>query len=111
MRVQPIRPEMADHPLSVAAREVNAYAEKHGLQETCEHYNLAVEDIRYMAEQRGLRVLWARRGKNLNIEVATILALTTEESEALLMLTAGYMDALVIGWRAREIQAEREGEK
>jgi hypothetical protein len=41
-----IREDMRDHPLAIAAREVNDYAERHGLEETCAHYDLNVEDVR-----------------------------------------------------------------
>lgn len=105
-----IRPEMVNHPMAISARETNSYAEKHGIEETCEHYNLNVEDVRYMAEQRALRVIYARRGINLNMKTHEILSLTLEEANLQLSLMMAYMDGLVIGWRAREIQAEKDGE-
>lgn len=101
-----IRPDMADHPLAQAAREVNDYAEKHGLEETCEHYGLKVGDVKYIAEQRALRAIYAFRGINLNLQEPALLLLSPNEQMLALKLTAAYMDALVIGWRAREIDAD-----
>jgi hypothetical protein len=96
---------MRDHPLAQAAREVNDYAEKHGLEATCEHYDLKQEDVQYMAEQRALRALYARYGINLNSPAKAVLFnLTPEQAMQHINLTAAYMDALVIGWRAREIK-------
>ena len=103
-----IRPEMAQHPLAKAAREVNDYAETHGLNETCERYNLATEDVRYIAEQRAYRVLWAIKGINLNLKEHRILLLSAKEKEMLMSLTMAYMDGLVIGWRANELNNGRE---
>jgi hypothetical protein len=101
-----IRPEMADHPLAQAAREVNDYAEKHGLEETCEHYGFKVDDVRYIAEQRALRAIYAFKGVNLNMKKPAIIGLTRSEILTHIQLTAAYMDALVIGWRAKAIQYE-----
>ena len=97
-----IRPDMKDHPLAQAAREVNAYAEKHGLEETCEHYGLKIADVRYIAEQRALRALYAFRGINLNMTEPTILGLMQKDIPTYIQLTAAYMDGLVIGWRAKD---------
>jgi hypothetical protein len=47
-----IRHELRDHPLAKAEREVNAYAETHGLEANCEHYDLKQQDVRYIPEQR-----------------------------------------------------------
>jgi hypothetical protein len=98
-----IREDMKDHPLAQAAREVNAYAEKHGLEETCEHYGFKIEDVKYIAEQRALRAIYAFRGVNLNMKEPQIVGLTRAEIPTYIQLTAAYMDALVIGWRAKEI--------
>lgn len=103
-----IRPDMAMHPLAQSAREVNAYSEKHGLKETCEHYDLRMADVRYMAEQRALRALYAFKGVNLNMTEPAIFALSPDEMPVYIQLTAAYMDGLVIGWRGKEIQNETE---
>jgi hypothetical protein len=101
-----IRPEMAFHPLAKAARETNTYAEQHGLEATCEHYDLKVEDVQYIAEQRALRALYAQYGINLNSPKAMMLNLTTKQIKQHITLMAAYMDGLVIGWRAKEIANE-----
>jgi hypothetical protein len=103
-----IRPEMAQHPLAIAAREVNSYAETHGLEETCEYYDLKQEDVHYIAEQRALRALFAFKGINLNPTHAMVMSLSSAEIAQQIRLAAAYMDGLVIGWRAREIQYENE---
>jgi hypothetical protein len=102
--MKPIRPDMASHPLARAAREVNAYAETHDLEATCEHYGLKLEDVMYIAEQRALRALYSQYGINLNAPSPMILKLTPEQAKQHLTLTTAYMDSLVIGWRAREMK-------
>jgi hypothetical protein len=103
-----IRPEMANHPLAKAAREVNKYAEDNGLEATCERYDLKHEDVYYMAEQRALRALYARYGVNLNPNYPMMMQLSPEQMAQHVNLTAAYMDALVIGWRAKEIADEEK---
>jgi hypothetical protein len=80
---------MAMHPLA--------------LEETCEHYGFKIEDVKYIAEQRALRAIYAFRGVNLNMKEPQIVGLTRAEIPTYIQLTAAYMDALVIGWRAKEI--------
>lgn len=104
-----IRPEMAAHPMAQAARETNAYCEKHGLDRSCQHYDLETADVAYLAEQRAYRVLYALRGINFNPTEVTVLPLTAREISLLPMLITAYMDGLVIGWRAREIKQEENG--
>ena len=103
-----IRPEMAQHPLAQAARETNSYAETHGLEETIERYDLTMADVRYMAEQRALRALWAFRGLNLNLREPTILELKPQDMPMYIKLTSAYMDGLLIGWVAREKQMKND---
>lgn len=100
---------MANHPLTQAAREVNQYSETHGLEETCEHYNLKVEDVRYVAEQRAFRAIAASQGINMKTQedLDRVMILPSQ----LIAFTAAYMDGLVIGWRAREIMEEENKEK
>jgi hypothetical protein len=93
---------MVNHPLAQAAREVNDYAEKHGLEETCEHYGFKIEDVRYIAEQRALRAIWAFKGINLNSPHPMLLELRPQDLPIYIQLTAAYMDGLVIGWRAKD---------
>ena len=99
---------MADHPLAKAARELNAYAEKHGLKATIEHCDLKFEDVTYLAEQRALRALYAKTGINLNPNYSMTLQMTTQQVFDLAHLTAAYMDSLMIGWRAKEIADEEK---
>jgi hypothetical protein len=98
---------MANHPLAKAAREVNAYAEAHGLEATGEYYDLKYEDVMYIADQRALRALYAQYGINLNPNYPMVLQLSPEQLKQHVLLMAAYMDGLVIGWRAKEI-AENE---
>lgn len=99
-----IRPEMANHPLAVAAREVNDRAEKEGLNATCAHYNLKPEDLAYVAEQRGLRAIMLQAKTPT---VPTPIKLDMAQLKLLLIVSAAIMDALVIGWRAREVYNEQ----
>ena len=101
-----IRPEMANHPLTRAAREVNDYSGKYGIHETCEHYDLTVEDVRYLAEQRAMRAIYAFRGVDLMLKEVTVLAFSHEEIGLMNKLTAAYMDGIMIGWRGKEISNE-----
>ena len=99
-----IRPDMAKHPLAIAAREVNDLAEKKDLAETIEQYDLKLPDLLYMANQRALRGVYAAKGINLNLKEAVEIALSPEEKRLHVTLTSCYMDGLLIGWRAREIR-------
>jgi hypothetical protein len=103
-----IRPEMAEHPLAKAAREVNARAETDGLDATIEHYDLKTEDVQYIAEQRALRALYAAQGINLNPNYPMVLQLSPDQLKLMVTLQAAYMDGLVIGWRAKEIVTEEK---
>jgi hypothetical protein len=95
---------MADHPLAKAAREVNAYADEHTTEETCQHYDLRAEDVAYVAEQRALRALYAAKGINLGLTQPAIINLSVEDRLQMIPLIAAYMDALVIGWRANQFR-------
>lgn len=97
---------MANHPLAQAAREINDYADHHGIAETVEHYGLKTEDVRYIADQRALRAVYAFKGVNLNITEPVVLSLSPGEKALHLQLASAYMDALMIGWRAKEISDE-----
>jgi hypothetical protein len=104
-----IRPEIADHPLARASREVNEYCEKHGLPETCALVGLKFDDLLYMARQRALRSLFATYGRNFNPKKPTSIQLSPSEERLLLALTMSCMDGLVIGWRAQQ-QHTKEAE-
>jgi hypothetical protein len=99
-----IRPEMKDHPLAVAAREINdELCEKYGLQGICEKCGLKLPDLLYMAEQRALRALFASYGRNLQLQRVDSFQLSESEETLCRTLTSAYIDGLLIGWRAREI--------
>jgi hypothetical protein len=102
-----IRPEMASHPLAVAAREVNDRADERGLVATVRSYGLEAADLRYMAEQRALRALFASYGRNLQLKHSTTFQLSESEERLMKTLTSCYMDGLLIGFRAREILYEQ----
>jgi hypothetical protein len=107
-----IRPEMRDHPLAVAAREINdELCEKYGLQGTCEKCGLKLPDIAYMAEQRALRALFASYGRNLQLKRVDTFQLSDSELSLLKTLTSAYIDGLLIGWRAREIYEQQQTTK
>jgi hypothetical protein len=105
-----IRADMADNPLAVAAREVNNYAETHGLKETCERFGQKLEDVHYIAEQRALRcVVAASRGLNISgVSRPVMVKMTDDEHKLFLTLTMAYVDGLMIGWRANQIAADRK---
>jgi hypothetical protein len=104
-----IRPDMRDHPLAVAAREINdELCEKYGLQGACEKCGLKLPDLIYMAEQRALRALFASYGRNLQLKRVDTFQLSESEERLCRTLTSAYMDGLLIGWRAREIYEQQQ---
>jgi hypothetical protein len=108
MKPQPLfRPELFNHPLAVASKEVNDYAETHGLDATCKHYGLTQEDVHYIAMQRALRAVFAFYGRNFNPKQLETVQLSATEIKDQIKYAAAYMDGLVIGWRAREIHDEQ----
>lgn len=99
---------MKDHPLAIAARELNNYAEEHGLEAACEFAGLKIEDVKYMAEQRALRAIWAYKGINLKGTEPVALLLSSDEKVLFRQLVPAYMDGLVTGWlgKMREQQTK-----
>lgn len=98
-----LRPEMKDHPLSQAAREINDGPDRHDLAKTCANHGLKLDDVVYMAEQRALRALYARYGINLQLQKPAVLSLSKADEALMPTLIAAYMDGLLIGWRGKEI--------
>jgi hypothetical protein len=99
-----IRPEMQNHPLARAARETNDRADQRGLIPTIRSYGLEAADLRYMAEQRALRALFASYGRNLQLKHPTTFQLSPSEERLMQTLVSAYMDGILIGWRGKEIE-------
>lgn len=99
-----IREDMKNHPLAIAARETNEWAEE-GIEAACKKLGLKVEDVYYVAEQRAYRVLYAMRGINLTVTAPLELKLQPEDVELMVkVIIPAYMDGLAIGWRAQQIE-------
>lgn len=99
-----------NHPLTVAARDVNAYAEEHGLATAVEWLGMSVGtgELAYLCEQRALRAVAAASGVNLSgapQDQLTARAITHTPlwRDMRPLLIGSYMDGIAIGWRAREI--------
>jgi hypothetical protein len=103
-----IRPEMEFHPMAVAARDINDYADIHGMRKTCLDNGIEPEDLRYIAEQRAIRVLCASYGRNLQLKKVTTMQFSANELAQIKMIAIAYMDALMIGWKAKEIDAAKK---
>jgi hypothetical protein len=95
-----------NHPLTEAARYVNAYADEQGLEATVNWLGMetSLSEVSYLAEQRALRAIYARRGINLNLPEMTNVMLTADERAMLPVLAAAYLDGFAIGWKARELK-------
>lgn len=92
-----------NHPLTVAAREVNSQTAKNGLPATLEEIRIGTGfgQLSYLAEQRALRVLLAMRG--INLDNASAIILSEYEKSILPALTIACLDGMVIGWRGHTI--------
>lgn len=102
-----------NHPLTVAARDVNSYAEEYGLESTIEWLKMgaAPGEVAYLAEQRAYRALVAA------LEGVNLGSLPPDEANRLLLqiremplwkdfspiVISAYMDGMAIGWRAHEL--------
>lgn len=100
------------HPLTEAARIVNAMSEERGLEATLEWLDLGTGtgEVAYLAEQRALRAIAAQAvglnmGLNPGLDEATAQAIvrTPLWRDMRMLLVACYMDGMAIGWKAREI--------
>lgn len=86
----------------LAARYGDADAEEHGLAECFHRQGIELEEVQHVADQRALRVILLRRGLSpATFDHLRAFELTPAETQAKRELTAVYMDALYIGWRAR----------
>lgn len=96
------------HPMTEAARNLDAIAEEHGLERTVADLDLDLNYVMHVASQRAMRlVILSSRGeaalKALNTGKQEPIAFTPTESIMLERFTLALLDGLVIGWKAREI--------
>lgn len=98
-----------DHPLLVAARYNDAEAEDHGLREMVEKHGLDFHALEWTAEQRALRVVLLQNGQVMESgnECHTI-ELSDQQRALLDALVPLYLDAILIGWRAKTIDDATE---
>lgn len=94
------------HPLTRAAREVNAYADEHGIAATLEWLGIdaSPEEVAYLAQQRAYRAVYALRGINLDSEDVVELDFSPQDIKLIEVLVPAYMDAFTIGWKGHEIK-------
>ena len=100
--------ELADWPLTRAAREVNAYADTHGMPETCEHFGVDLDKLMYLAHQRALRAVFALDGINMDADVPLVPILTPQQRELVKALTMSEADGIMIGWVGRQFADEED---
>lgn len=106
------------HPLTVAAREVNALADDGSLSGVLEHLGMGVtsDELVYLAGQRALRTFAAvvhhyNMGHDIvkDEEMAQQIVESREWRAYSSAVIAAYMDGMTIGWRGAQImEAERE---
>lgn len=95
-----------DHPMTIAARHLDAASEEHGMQEYLEgQLGIDLEVAVHVASQRALRlVLISTRGpqfiKGMSQTAMTPVALTPAEDAIMERLTVAALDGIVIGYRA-----------
>lgn len=100
------------HPLTEAARYVNAYNDEHGFAETVRWLDMeaSAEEISYLAEQRALRAIAASMGVSLGSDpvrdeqVARSIISTPLWRDMQPLLIACYLDGIAIGWKGRELK-------
>lgn len=100
-----------EHPLTEAARIVNAVAEERGLEGAIEWLGVdaTVAQFGYLAEQRVLRVIAASSGYNMGTdpvrdeEVTKRITSDPAYREKAALLIAAHMDGLAVGWKAHEL--------
>ncbi|OPZ63954.1 MAG: hypothetical protein BWY85_01424 [Firmicutes bacterium ADurb.Bin506] len=104
------------HPLTEAARNMDAIAEEHGFQHTIEELGLDVGAVMHVASQRAMRlVILTVRGeaalKRLNTGRPEPLAFSPAESAMVERFTLAVLDGIVTGWKGREIDIENQKQK
>jgi hypothetical protein len=101
-----------DHPLTEAARIVNAYSEEQGLEATIAwlRINASAGEIAYLGEQRALRAVAAaglglnmHEGTPLDEHVARTIVGTPLWRDMRMLLVGCYMDGIAIGWKGRQL--------
>lgn len=109
MTPRPDNAPPADHPLLLAGRYLDAEAEDHELQDVVAKRGLSLEEIEYAAEQRAVRVVLMQNNRVNEISPTEPTPVTLNEKEKTLLdaLVPVYVDAMLLGWRAREL-AEAE---
>lgn len=103
-----------DHPLSEAARIVNAYAEEHGMDATLEWLQIGTGsgELAYLCEQRALRAVAAASGVNMGYDdaadehVARAIVNTPLWRDMRTLLLGCVMDGIVTAWKARTLGAD-----
>jgi len=113
-----IRPEMKDHPLMLAARYNDARAEEVGVEAVLEQMGLALADVVYLAEQRALRVVavFSTRPEMKRLLVNTnrpmaVPRMHDHERRVFQIAQTAYLDAIAIGYKAREIATRAKEEQ
>ena len=105
-----------DHPLAVAARDSNAYAEEYGLEKTIEWAEMGIStgELAYLAEQRAYRALAVAvtghnvTGTALDERVIQLIRQTPLWQDFGPTLMSAYMDGFVIGWKGHELSLKSD---
>lgn len=104
------RPNAPDpsHPLLMAARYNDAECQDHGLEGTITKHGLDLDDLIYVAEQRALRLVLIHSGRfnEINPTKATAIVLNSAEQSEVERLIPLYLDAIFLGWRAKEMNGD-----
>jgi hypothetical protein len=105
------RPEMANHPLTVAARDNDDLSEI-DFKSSIRQAGLEPEDALYVAEQRALRCVltFVRKMSPDQIRAfSTYQTFKLSEYELYLyhMFTSCELDGMLIGWRAKQEQEKK----
>lgn len=112
----PSHPDIND-PWLVAARTIDAESEQIGIEKVMEKHGASLETITFVAEQRALRAVISgtRRGKAVSdmskaaergepVATQTAIELSPQERAMVEMLSAVYVEALFLGYRAAQIK-------
>lgn len=107
MTERPADAPATNHPLLEASRYNDAEAEDHGLREAIEKHGLDFDAVEYTAKQRALRVVLIQGGRQDEITTTRPSHVTFSDAEMRLMegLIPLYIDAIFLGWRAKELEA------
>lgn len=97
------------HPMTEAARNLDAIAEEHGFERTLNDLGLDPKATIHVASQRAMRlVILTARGpaalKRLNTGRQEPVSFSPAENAMIERFTLAVLDGLVIGWKGREIE-------